>query len=87
MAGAVRSAAPPIYVPPTLTVRPRQLALAMEQKQHLAGRTRCVARVMPAWRGRLLPERPLALALTAILWHLLDLTWVYLYLVLLFYGR
>lgn len=37
-----------------------------------------------AWRGRLTPDRPLALELTAILWHFLDLTWVYLYLVLLF---
>lgn len=38
-----------------------------------------------AWRGRLSAERPLALDLTAIIWHCLDVTWVYLFLVLLFY--
>jgi len=38
-----------------------------------------------AWRGRLVPDRPLLLDLTAIFWHMLDLTWIYLWLVLLFY--
>jgi len=37
------------------------------------------------WRGRLQPERPLAMDVTAIVWHCLDITWVYLFLVLLFY--
>ena len=36
-----------------------------------------------AWRGRLQPDRPLAMDLTSILWHFLDATWVYLYVVLL----
>ncbi|MGH9394993.1 MAG: cytochrome c oxidase subunit 3 [Terriglobales bacterium] len=36
-----------------------------------------------AWRGRLPPERPLLLDLTALFWHFLDLTWVGLFLVLL----
>lgn len=40
-----------------------------------------------AWRGRLQPDRPLLMDLTAIIWHCLDVTWVYLYLVLLFYRR
>lgn len=38
-----------------------------------------------AWRGRLQPDRPLLMDLAAIFWHFLDLTWVYLYLVLLFW--
>ncbi|MGH9466049.1 MAG: cytochrome c oxidase subunit 3 [Terriglobales bacterium] len=38
-----------------------------------------------AWRGRLHPDRPLLLEVTGIVWHCLDITWVYLFLVLLFY--
>ncbi|HUX65895.1 MAG TPA: cytochrome c oxidase subunit 3 [Terriglobales bacterium] len=38
-----------------------------------------------AWRGRLQPDRPLLMDLTAILWHFLDATWVYLYVVLLYW--
>ncbi|MGH9475728.1 MAG: cytochrome c oxidase subunit 3 [Terriglobales bacterium] len=38
-----------------------------------------------AWRGRMSIDRPLALDLTSIIWHCLDVTWVYLFLVLLFY--
>lgn len=38
-----------------------------------------------AWRGRMPPDRPLLMEITAILWHCLDLTWIYLFLVLLFY--
>ncbi|MGH9488364.1 MAG: cytochrome c oxidase subunit 3 [Terriglobales bacterium] len=38
-----------------------------------------------AWRGRLHADRPLLMDLTSIIWHCLDLTWVYLFLVLLFY--
>lgn len=37
-----------------------------------------------AWRGRLRAERPLLLDLTAIIWHCLDVTWVYLYVVLVY---
>jgi cytochrome c oxidase subunit 3 len=37
------------------------------------------------WRGRLQPDRPLLMEVTGIVWHCLDITWVYLYLVLLFY--
>lgn len=37
------------------------------------------------WRGRLQPDRPLLIDVTGIVWHCLDITWVYLYLVLLFY--
>lgn len=37
------------------------------------------------WRGRLPPDQPLLMNLTAILWHCLDATWLYLFLVLLFY--
>ncbi|HXR98457.1 MAG TPA: cytochrome c oxidase subunit 3 [Terriglobales bacterium] len=36
-------------------------------------------------RGRLPAERPLILQLTAIVWHMLDITWVYLYLVIVLY--
>ena len=36
-------------------------------------------------RGRLPPERPLILQLTAVVWHMLDLTWVYLFLVIVLY--
>lgn len=38
-----------------------------------------------AWRGRLQPDRPLLMDLTSIIWHCLDITWVYLFLVLLLY--
>jgi len=38
-----------------------------------------------AWRGELQPDRPLLMEVTGIVWHCLDITWVYLYLVLLFY--
>ncbi|MGH9519094.1 MAG: cytochrome c oxidase subunit 3, partial [Terriglobales bacterium] len=38
-----------------------------------------------AWRGRLDAERPLLMDVTAIFWHCLDITWIYLYLVLLLY--
>lgn len=38
-----------------------------------------------AWRGRLQPDRPLLMDLTSILWHFLDATWVYLYVVLLYW--
>ncbi|MGH9416564.1 MAG: cytochrome c oxidase subunit 3 [Terriglobales bacterium] len=38
-----------------------------------------------AWRGLLVPDRPLLLDVTAIVWHCLDITWVYLYCVLLLY--
>lgn len=37
-----------------------------------------------AWRGRLAADRPLLLDLTAIIWHCLDVTWVYLYVVLVY---
>jgi cytochrome c oxidase subunit 3 len=37
------------------------------------------------WRGRLQPDRPLLMDVTAMVWHFLDFTWIYLYLVLLFY--
>lgn len=36
-----------------------------------------------AWRGRLSAHRPVLLDLTAIFWHFLDVTWIYLFLVLL----
>lgn len=36
-----------------------------------------------AWRGRLRPDRMIAMDLTAIVWHTLDATWVYIFLVLL----
>lgn len=38
-----------------------------------------------AWRGRLQADRPLLMDLTSIIWHCLDITWVYLFLVLLLY--
>lgn len=38
-----------------------------------------------AWRGRISSERPLLMDVTAIFWHCLDITWIYLYLVLLLY--
>ena len=38
-----------------------------------------------AWRGRLRAERPLPLDLTAIVWHCLDITWLYIFGVLLLY--
>lgn len=38
-----------------------------------------------AWRGHLQGERPLLMEVTSIFWHCLDVTWIYLYLVLLLY--
>lgn len=38
-----------------------------------------------AWRGRLVPDRAWLMDLTSIIWHCLDITWVYLFLVLVLY--
>jgi cytochrome c oxidase subunit 3 len=38
-----------------------------------------------AMRGRLRPERPLSMEIASVVWHMLDLTWIYLYVALLFY--
>jgi cytochrome c oxidase subunit 3 len=38
-----------------------------------------------AWRGRLAPDRAWLMDLTGIIWHCLDVTWVYLFLVLVLY--
>ncbi len=38
-----------------------------------------------AWRGHLRPERRLSLDIASVVWHLLDFTWIYIYLALLLY--
>lgn len=38
-----------------------------------------------AWRGRLRQESPLPMELASIFWHMLDLTWLYLYAILVFW--
>ena len=38
-----------------------------------------------AWRGRLVPDRAWLMDLTSIIWHCLDITWIYLFLVLVLY--
>lgn len=41
--------------------------------------------LMRLWRGRLPPDRPLLMDVTAIFWHCLDITWIYVFAVLLVY--
>ncbi len=61
------------------------LVTAFHAVHLLAGLALLAWPLTAALRGRLRPERPLSMDVAAVVWHLLDFTWMYVYLALMLY--